>query len=406
MKKFSYRTFKENVHYLYYYQSQLYKLKYKPRSIRNWQRRIRSHFCIQYALIYILLEPNFESIRDSIDSTTYTKLSICIFPILPFQRIKLILSKLKIPSYKQTLQQELKNILWIFSYQPIYEKLSQCFVWESRLLANPLYILHFFKYKNTQNTINWISLNGIHWQFTQPLKNWTIHSLFTEKKFVLCSLNTKSYQAFPSFSLKKGASRIEHYLKHSYFIYHLHILKKKKYDFIYYQNQLLCINRYIAKNVMGNHLQIYFQTQHSLEDGFNLFGWHLSRYSNKIIQRVNSQNIKAHQLEIDRFLHMAGNYPIDQVFYLLNQKIEDWKNFYLYPSTLNSPLESKLNKELFWTLFHFLKKRNKSKGIRWILNKYYQKNLLTNEWYLHLNQISLSLYSRHSWKTLYPLKEN
>lgn len=230
------------------------------------------------------------------------------------------------------------------------------------------------------------------------MKLWLLKNLWIEKKFLFC-LFTK----FKDLKIPKEQISLIFNFSISFqflikdFLYFILCAKLHQCTF----NQYFWVSHILISNSIGSSciylnqfilysgIEILEFNQYNIHNGFTFLGWFYQYYNNTLYQQISEQNIQSHQFEIKRFLKTAGNSSIDFVILYINKKIKLWQQFYTLKA-YSFKFEKRLNTYLFWRIWYFLKKRNKSKGIEWIRHKYYKK--IKQKWILNMNHIKLITY--------------
>ena len=87
---------------------------------------------------------------------------------------------------------------------------------------------------------------------------------------------------------------------------------------------------------------------------------------------------------------------MDKIIYELNQKILRWQNFYncsiQFSKTCSQLVrKSKLNDDLFWLIWRWIKKRHINRDSRWLYNRYWKQST-SRRWIFFANQHTLIFY--------------
>lgn len=166
---------------------------------------------------------------------------------------------------------------------------------------------------------------------------------------------------------------------------------KKKRDFQLSHNSLI----YYAQ-IHG--LKIKFIKFYSLDQGLHFLGWFFHKKNHSFEGFISHKNIYNHQKELKHCLKTSENKPIDKIIYELNQKILRWQKFYncsIQFSKTCSPLDRKfkLNDDLFWLIWRWIKKRHRNRGSQWLYTRYWKKST-SRRWIFSANQHTLIFYIR------------
>lgn len=390
-------------------QQSIARTQNSARNTRNLQRLILTSFSFKICIISQLLKNSFISTNKFVKNyLIYHSCQPAYFKqIWEYNTVKLNIFFLKKQTYCEKLIPQIKQILWVLACLPIQEKLSKRINWECRVYKNSWHFLNYLKYILQTNNVQWVNFCKYRFLFSKQIKLWLLKHFWIERKFLInFYFQSKSnlYQKEQLLLIPIYSISLKRLLKSFFLIFYFKLVKKKIVDktiFIHHTHLVIVCSEnfsynYILKNFKKiNHIKKAFKIQsmntHLLERGFNLYGWKIRKNKNILIQEVSLKNIKSHQLEIKRFLKNTGNFTIDQIIFYLNQKIKIWQKIYLKKQS-KTQLERKLNNYLFWRIWYFLRKRHKTKGAKWISNKYYIKKT-HKKWIFYTNNIRLIAYS-------------
>ena len=229
-------------------------------------------------------------------------------------------------------------------------------------------------------------------------------SLFSTSKFIYFALiqkfgvhgvNPRSTQLAlaSSFQLnKKLQCSIHFFYKHLMEYNGLILLAlKKKRDLRFSHNSLI----YYAQT---HGLKIKFIKFYSLYQGLHFLGWFFQKKNRSFEGIISHKNINNHQKELKHCLKTSKNKSIDKIIYELNQKIFCWQKFYncsIQFSKTCSQIDqkSKLNDDLFWLIWRWIKKRHINRSSKWLYNHYWKKST-SRRWIFSSNQHTLIFYIR------------
>ena len=215
------------------------------------------------------------------------------------------------------------------------------------------------------------------------------------QKFGVHSMNPRSTQLAlaSSFQLNKKLQRSIHFFYKHLMEYNGLILLalKKKRDLRFSHNSLI----YYAQT---HGLKIKFIKFYSLDQGLHFLGWFFQKKNRSFEGIISHKNINNHQKELKHCLKTAKNKSIDKIIYELNQKILCWQKFYncsMQFSKTCSQIDqkSKLNDDLFWLIWHWIKKRHINRSSKWLYNRYWKKST-SRRWIFSSNQHTLIFYIR------------
>ena len=166
---------------------------------------------------------------------------------------------------------------------------------------------------------------------------------------------------------------------------------KKKRDFRLSHNSLI----YYAQ-IHG--LKIKFIKFYSLDQGLHFLGWFFHKKNHSFEGFISHKNIYNHQKELKHCLKTSENKPMDKIIYELNQKILRWQKFYNCSSQFSKTCSQfdrkfKLNDDLFWLIWRWIKKRHRNRGSKWLYTRYWKKST-SRRWIFSANQHTLIFYIR------------
>lgn len=311
------------------------------------------------------------------------------------------------------------QFLWVVALLPINETLSEPLSYNYRLYRTQVDILKELHFIFNCTYYNWLIIIKPADFFKNKNKKWLSENVFLEKKFLKFILEDKKF-----------ANSYITYYKHKEAIEtkKISLIKLIKsscfYGFTQFKKQNLSENELLNLPIIfysdlifipGKHLihlrRIYkfiflFLSQRglvikknrfwiiNLSSGFNFLGWSIKKRKGRVIIRISRENIKAHQIDVKKFLKSARFLPIDKVIIRLNRKIISWQSYYFYTPNLHRTC-SEMNHYLFWQVWRWCRKRHKNKGVKWIYNRYWYYNE-KNKWVFHTNMHYLKTYKlRH-----------
>ena len=404
-----------NGHYrqLFKFQKKIQSEK-NPRLCRNFQRLLRRTRCIQLFVI--------DRIIDSI-----------------------MFSKLTSKQYRHFLTCQIEDVLWVFSLSPLLEnnhlkiltgqKSSKVYEDICRELTFPstqhIVISQFSNYLN-QKSKYWILSNlliekkfFLNWSVTNKY-NLSLKILF--KNFLNCDFSNflnntydrssrggwqpfvrQKFTPIPNYSKKKnhgqgqprgvpsggspsgGGGRVVKTNR----------INKSTFDFVEYNGLLLlslktkknypliqeCFNEYIKING----LKIKYMKVSSLQEGFNFLGWFFKKNTHSFFGELSHSNRQSHQKELKSYLKTSTNKPVDEILYGLNRKIICWQKFYNCSMKLTY---LQMNDFLFFQIWHWIRKRHRNKGSKWLYTRYWKKST-PKKWIFSANDETLVFYKRN-----------
>ena len=374
-------------------QYQIYDMNFNIRKLRNIQRLIRKSFVSRILIInHLIRSKHKQNIFNRL--VKIHKQKLIYFDSILELNFDIHLNEISQYSYCTYIRTRIENILWLLAYLPIHEKLSNNQYLQNRLIDQNLQLICSLEYNLNTFSSNLIQLTNLAIPLSAPVKYWLIKFSFFEKKYLVYWFS--NYPLFrdqniidqiqlDECSLLSLDGIIRAYYRYCLiFFYNSQIMNSNNIYWIHF-NHLITLNDYFEFTTLTTN-------KYNLEAQFFLFGWCLQKRNLLTLRSISDANIQSHQQEIVELLKNAGTYPIDKVILLLNYKIRIWKKYYL---TQENQLQiiKKLNTYLFHRIWYFIKKRHKSKGVRWLIYHYFQNNNITRRrWIFEYNQIKLINY--------------
>lgn len=148
--------------------------------------------------------------------------------------------------------------------------------------------------------------------------------------------------------------------------------------------------------IHGLHLK--FIKLFSLSQGIHFLGWFFQKKVEHFTGSISRANIQNHQKELKLYFQTPANKnkPIDHVIYQLNQKILYWQKFYncsiKFPKGQATRMSVYFNDYLFWLIWYWLKKRHRTRGSKWLYNRYWKKST-DRKWMFSDNHYTLIFYN-------------
>ena len=374
-------------------QKQIYEMDFNLRKLRNIQRLIRKSFSSRALIINYLIQNQYHQNTFNRFVKIHKRKLIYFNSIIELN-FDINLDEINRYSYWIYIRTRLENILWLLAYLPIHEKLSNDRYLQNRLIDQNRQLVDSIEYNLNESSSDLIQLTNLEIPLSSAAKYWLIKFSFFEKKYLVYWFS--NYQLFRYQNLIDQIQLDEHSILSLYNI----IRAFYRYCFIFFYNsRTLNLNNIYW--IHFNHLitlhdycklKTFSINKYNIKARFYLFGWCLQKRNLVIVRSISDGNIQSHQQEIVKFLKNAGTYPIDKVILLLNYKIRIWKKYYL---TQKNQLRiiKKLNTYLFHRIWYFIKKRHRSKGVRWLIYHYFKNNKITiRKWIFEYNQIKLINY--------------
>lgn len=322
------------------------------------------------------------------------------------------------------------QLLWLFALMPLHETISDSNCYNFRLYRDHVDILKSIVLNLENSKFKWVFIIKPSGFYNKKNKQWLIKNLLIEKKFLLDFLSKKqlaknflkqyTYNQDLTETTKISLNKIvKNYTLQGYDSFQSQLEKrialsktdphKLKNEIIIYYNNLLFIPTTTPTQTILTYKLIFkfFKDRGlsikknrvwtiNLNNGFSFLGWFLRKSKSHIIVTINNQNVRAHKLEIKRFLKSARFFSIDKTINLLNKKIYNWQIYYSYASNLNKTW-AEMNYYLFWRIWKWCKKKHKNKGSKWVYKKYWSKKG-KKEWVFHFNNQYLQSYNYKTQK--------
>nr|YP_009306307.1 hypothetical protein [Derbesia sp. WEST4838]AOP19211.1 hypothetical protein [Derbesia sp. WEST4838] len=380
------------------YQNKIYLNTFNIRQIRNFQRFILKSRLIKQLIIYHILEINYS--RNRISNKKNKKKTFLYFQFIREFQLSLNLSLLIKNSYQVYLRNQIANILWVLIYLPIHERLTNHSYLQNRLTKQNQYFIATLFESCDRNMVNSIQLIKFPFSFllSSRLKYWLMKYILIESKYLIYwfynrQLEKEKYSRDQIYLIRQSTLSLVNFIKAFYYCCFFFFLNYNELspniNYWIQFDSLILLNQQLKYKVILKNTNIY---SYNLQQGLILFGWFIKKKNSFIIRGISIGNIRSHQYEIVTFLQNAGTYPMDKVIILLNYKIRIWKTYYLtkVPSLI---LINRMNRYLFYRIWYFLKKRHKTRGIRWIIYHYFKKHQSDQKnWIFSINQFKLVTY--------------
>ena len=154
-----------------------------------------------------------------------------------------------------------------------------------------------------------------------------------------------------------------------------------KKDWMEYSGFLLLpltTNRIVQRQFFEDYAQMHglhlkFIKLYSLYQGLYFLGWFFQKKVYNLTGSISHANIQSHQKELKFYLKTSANKPVDHVISELNKKILYWQKFYNCSIKLSETC-SQMNDYLFWLIWYWLKKRHRTRGAKWLYNRYWKRS--------------------------------
>nr|YP_009532714.1 hypothetical protein [Pedobesia claviformis]AYC65283.1 hypothetical protein [Pedobesia claviformis] len=355
------------------YQSNLYCLCYGPRKIRHYQRFILKSFKNQILLIYLFLDLN--SFNDLPNKFCQSKLYL-LSTFQEYKKLSIDISLLNSINYRFFIRYQLKQLIVVLAYLPIYIKLTSVFSNDILKITNRNGYLSCLA--NTFQYGHFVHLFSFKPKFTKCLKYWYFKNILIELPVLMIWFFESALQNQSSLSVnlvRETYITLEECLILTYLSYTFRLLKEPilryKNVFLGTSNSFIALKKHSHSLMNCAVVDLIYSKVKPLADSLYLFGWCFQKKNSRLTIDVLYKNVVSHQHEIIKILQSSGILPIDKVIRLLNIKIWLWKHFY-FISAHNPSLNLFLNRYLLYRLFYFIKKRYKKKSVNWILTHFFQ----------------------------------
>ena len=106
-----------------------------------------------------------------------------------------------------------------------------------------------------------------------------------------------------------------------------------------------------------------------IADGFDFLGVTLRKYQNKLRINPTRESLKAFLSKVRQLIRKGIALPQADLIKLLNPILRGWVNY--YKPWAESRILSRIDHEIFLSLWRWAKRRHQNKGLRWIRRKYF-----------------------------------
>ena len=388
------------------------------RQVRNLQRLILKNFATQLLVSQKLLE-----LGNSKNFKLYAKKNKNLYLNILNLNKYIQLEKELIFSLEKNLidnstivYNKFLILLWLIALLPVNETVSDAYSYNYRLYRDQSDLVKEFKSIFQNSRLNWMLIIKPNGFFKIKNRNWLLHNIFIETKFLFSIFKWKKFAnnhvndyKYSSDFIQTNKITLTKILKNlplqvNFLFQKTKNEKKLNINPIIFYNDLILIPNLSLNKLKNVYKLIFAQLNErglyvkknrvwivNVIYGFNFLGWFLQKNNEKIIININRENIKSHQLEIKRFLNSAVFLPIDKVIIQLNQKITYWQLCYCHCSNLFE-VWSEMNYYLFWRIWRWCKKRHKNKGTKWLYERYWLNNK-NKKWMFNFNKKYLKSYS-------------
>lgn len=107
-----------------------------------------------------------------------------------------------------------------------------------------------------------------------------------------------------------------------------------------------------------------------IEEGFDFLGWNIRKYDGKLLTKPSKKNVKTFLKDIRDTVKANKQAMQENLIRLLNPKIRGWANY--HKGAVAKETFSKVDREIFKSLWQWSKRRHPSKGNPWIKERYFK----------------------------------
>ena len=108
-----------------------------------------------------------------------------------------------------------------------------------------------------------------------------------------------------------------------------------------------------------------------IDDGFDFLGFNIRKYAGKLLIKPTKTSVKKFSDSLRETIQKLGNTSTACLIANLNSKIRGWANY--YRSCVAKKIFHDIDKAVFISLYHMLKRKHPNKNISWIRNKYFTR---------------------------------
>jgi len=108
-----------------------------------------------------------------------------------------------------------------------------------------------------------------------------------------------------------------------------------------------------------------------IKDGFDFLGWNIRKYDNKLLIKPSEKNVASFLEDVRRTIKENKQAKQESLIELLNPKIRGWSNY--HKNQVAKETFSKVDREIWKTLWQWAKRRHPSKDNSWIKNRYFKR---------------------------------
>lgn len=107
-----------------------------------------------------------------------------------------------------------------------------------------------------------------------------------------------------------------------------------------------------------------------IEDGFDFLGWNVRKHGGKLLIKPSRRNVKAFLDDIRATVKANKQAKQANLIRLLNPKIRGWANY--HKGAVAKKAFSKVDQEIWKTLWQWAKRRHPNKGTQWVKDRYFR----------------------------------
>jgi len=107
-----------------------------------------------------------------------------------------------------------------------------------------------------------------------------------------------------------------------------------------------------------------------IEEGFDFLGFNVRKYKGKFLSKPSKDRVKGFLANIRDLIKKNRTVKTEVLIQLLNSRISGWANYYRHVAAKDT--FSKVDDDIFWTIWRWAKRRHPKKGRRWIRKKYFR----------------------------------
>lgn len=107
-----------------------------------------------------------------------------------------------------------------------------------------------------------------------------------------------------------------------------------------------------------------------ISDGFDFLGKNIRKYGSKLLIKPATKNVKSILVKIRQTVKKNMNASMEVLISKLNPIIKGWANYYKHD--VSKEIFSRIDHEIFLSLWNWAKRRHPKKSSEWIRNKYFK----------------------------------